>query len=422
MARALHAEAIPEGPGVIDSAATGVHRPSTRLQRLVLSLVALRSANEPWLVLVGWQAWAGPYSRQLVAGGSAHLVNPGRKGLEQVLRHRARISITRLGTPRPFPPAAPQRDALSPEEQFLFAIRSRFELLRGSLKTWAEIGRRLGKPGVVALAGQDVLPPERAFLLGLRAAGGRVITLEHGISGGYTQQVWSIADVLAAWGEPQAAYHRQAGPPGLRVEAVGWPRLESVALEQPTERRSWDLLHFSQPSEDLSAGGWPEAHLHALRLVDEYARLHPDRRVAIKLHPSSRANRFAPSPIQHAEIVTDPSLDLIRSARVVLVVESTTGLEAMSLGRPVLQVPPRGYVGPTEFISASQAARAVDSVDELAAATEQLLRDPDYYDDAARRGQAYAGEFIEGFGKPGSAAGRLSDLVSELRAMNQRGA
>jgi hypothetical protein len=305
-------------------------------------------------------------------------------------------------------------NGVPPEEPFQAAVQSRFEPLRESLESWTSVGRQAGKPGVVALASQDVLPPERAFLLGLQASGGRVITLEHGISGGYTQQVWSIADVLAAWGEPQAEYHRQAGPPGLRVEAVGWPRLESVGLEESTDGQSWDLLHFSQPSEDLSAGGWPEAHLHALRLVDEYARLHPDQRVAIKLHPSSQANRFAPSPIEHAKLVTDASLALIRSSRVVLVVESTTGLEAMSLGRPVLQVPPRGYVGATEFIEASRAARVVDTVEELTAATGQL-RAPDAYDDAARRGRAYAHAFIEGFGQPGGAARRLSDLVSELR-------
>ena len=198
-------------------------------------------------------------------------------------------------------------------------------------------------------------------------------------------------DVLAVWGEPQAAYHRSAGPPGLRVEAVGWPRLESsVTLAPPTGDDAWDLLHFSQPSEDLSAGGWPEAHLHALQMVEDYARRHPHRRVAVKLHPSSRANGFAPPPIRHAHIVTAELLALIRSTRIVLVVSSTTGIEAMSLGRPVLQVPPRGYVGPNEFefIGESGAARRVDLVEALAAATEDLLSNTSAYGDAVESGRA----------------------------------
>jgi hypothetical protein len=270
----------------------------------------------------------------------------------------------------------------------------------------------------VAVAAQDVLPPERAFLLGLRAAGGSVITLEHGISGGYTEQVWSVANALAVWGEPQAAYHRVAGPPGLRVVPVGWPLLESsVALAPPTRDDAWDLLHFSQPSADLSAGNWPESHLHALQMVEDYARQNPHQRVAIKLHPSSQANGFTAPSIRHAHIVTAKSLDLIRSARVVLVVSSTTGIEAMSLGRPVLQVRPRGYIGPSEFefIGASGAARRVDSAAELAAAMGQLLTDGLAYRDAVERGRAYARSFIEGFGQSGTAVRRLAELAAEFR-------
>jgi glycosyltransferase involved in cell wall biosynthesis len=150
-------------------------------------------------------------------------------------------------------------------------------------------------------------------------------------------------------------------------------------------------------------------------MVEDYARQHPHRRVAIKLHPASRAYGFSPPPIRHAHIVTADSLALIRSARVVLVVASTTGIEAMSLGRPVLQVPLRGYVGPTEFIGESGAARRVDSVEELTAATEHLLSDRSAYRDASERGRAYARSFIQGFGQPGGAVLRLADLVAELR-------
>jgi glycosyltransferase involved in cell wall biosynthesis len=113
--------------------------------------------------------------------------------------------------------------------------------------------------------------------------------------------------------------------------------------------------------------------------------------------------------------VTGESLALIRSARVVLVTRSTTGIEAMSLGRPVLQVPPRGYVGPTEFIAESGAARRVDSVEELAAAAEHLLSDRSAFGDAIERGRAFAGSFIHGLGEPGGAVRRLEDLVAELR-------
>jgi len=421
MALALGARPVAEGPGVIPSPTTGARpTPPSRSRRLAARLVGGRPPQQPWLVLAGWPAWARPYQRHLLQHASALLVDPGRRVLLYGLSQRARVTsiwladLDRAGRL----PTVSDSAVMSPRDEPIRAVEARFRVLRDSIAAWAESGRRVGRPGVVAVVAQDVLPPERAFLLGLRAAGGRVITLEHGISGGYSEQIWSVADVLAAWGEPQAAYHRAAGPRGLRVEPVGWPRLESATdVAPPAGRDAWDLLHFSQPSEDLSAGGWPEAHLHALDIVEGYARQHPNRRVAIKLHPASETLRFSPPPIRHAHLVTDESLALIRSSRVILVVTSTTGIEAMSLGRPVLQVPPRGYVGRSdvEFIGASGAALAVDSVDELAAATEHLLSDSSAYGDAVELGRAYASSFIFGFGQPGGALGRLADLVAELR-------
>ena len=421
MARALGAEPIAEGPGVVPSAIAGAHpTPPSRSRRLVARLASARPAKDPWLVLMGWPAWARPHQRHLLRHASAQLVDPGRRVLLHAISQRvpiASIWLADLDQDRR-PPTVSDSVVTSAEHGPVQAVEARFLLLQASMSAWADAGRRIGGLGVVAVVAQDVLPPERAFLLGLRAAGGRVITLEHGISGGYTEQVSSVADVLAVWGEPQAAYHRSAGPPGLHVEAVGWPRLESsVTLAPPTGDDAWDLLHFSQPSEDLSAGGWPEAHLHALQMVEDYARRHPHRRVAVKLHPSSRVNGFAPPPIRHAHIVTAESLALIRSARIVLVVSSTTGIEAMSLGRPVLQIPPRGYVGPNEFefIGESGAARRVDSLEALAAATEDLLSNTSAYGDAVESGRAYAHSFITGLGQPGSAVQRLSALVAELR-------
>jgi hypothetical protein len=419
MARALGAEPIVEDPGVSPSATTRAYLPPrSRSRRLLARLAGAVPPKKPWLVLVGSPAWTRPYHHLLLRGASVELVDPSRRLLLYAIGRRARSTSIWLGDLERAGRAPVPSDSTvtSPERAPIRAVEAQFQLFQPSLSSWAAAGRRAGGPGVVAIAAQDVLPPERAFLLGVRAAGGRVITLEHGMAGGYTEQVSSVADALAAWGEPQAAYHRSAGPSGIRVVAVGWPRLESrAALAPPAGDDAWDLLHFSQPSDDLSAGDWSDAHLRAVQLVEEYARLNPHRRVAIKLHPASRAYGFTPAPIRHAHLVTGDSLDLIASSRIVVVVASTTGIEAMSMGRPVLQVPPRGNTGPIDFISASGAARRVDTVAEIADATDHLLSDGAAYRNAAERGRAYARSFIEGFGQPGGAVQRLADLVAELR-------
>jgi len=418
MARALGAEPIAEEPGVVSSPVAHPTPPS-RTRRLAARLAGARPPANPRLVLVEPPAWARPYYCHLLRHGRpARLVDPGGRALLFAIRQRARVTTTWLADldRTRWSPTLSDSTVASPEHEPLRAVEARFRLVEKAMASWAKEGRRIARSGVVAIAGQDVQPPARAFLLGLRAAGGRIITLEHGISGGYTEQVSSLADVLAVWGEPQVAYHRSAGPSGLRVVALGWPKLESAeAFAPPVGNDAWDLLHFSQPSDDLSAGGWSEAHLRALQMVEDYARRYPHRRVAIKLHPGSQAYGFSSPPVWHAHLVTADSLALIRSARVVVVVASTTGIEAMSMGRPVLQVPPRGYIGPMEFIKESGAAQQVDSVEELAGAVEHLLADGSAYGAAVERGRAYARSFIHGFGQPGVAVRGLVDLVAELR-------
>ena len=296
-------------------------------------------------------------------------------------------------------------------------VRSTSSRVTPSLVAWAEAGRRAGGRGVVAVATQDVAPPARAFLLGVRAAGGRVLTLEHGISGAYAHQIHSVADVLGTWGEPQAIYHRQVGPAGLKAEAIGWPRLEgqyaACGVDTPA---AWDLVFFSQPAAALSSASWPEDSLMAVRIVESYAEAHPERRVAIKLHPATAAYGFAVPRLAHATLVTENSLSLIRSARVAVVPLSTTGLESMALGRPVIQLARRGVLGPTEFISASGAAVQAEGLQELEAAADLLFNDQAAYSRARDSGLAYAREFIVDVDRPGSAVRRFLAAVDRLSA------
>ena len=93
---------------------------------------------------------------------------------------------------------------------------------------------------------------------------------------------------------------------------------------------------------------------------------------------------------------------------------STTGLESMAMGRPVIQLARRGVLGPTEFISASGAAVQADGLQELEAAAESLLNDRPAYGRARDRGLAFAREFIVDVDRPGSAVRRFLAAVDRL--------
>ena len=132
-------------------------------------------------------------------------------------------------------------------------------------------------------------------MLGALAAGGRAITLEHGISGMHREQVHSVATILGAWGEPQRRYHESAGPAGLTVVSLGWPRLANRRPASAQETQ-FDILFFGQPAVSLSAGAWPEDMVNAARIVGAYAGSHPHRRVAWKPHPASARYGGAADP------------------------------------------------------------------------------------------------------------------------------
>jgi hypothetical protein len=465
-ARSLGAAAVVERPEVAPALMAGTHAPvPIRSQRAMGRLASIRGARNARLVLVEGPNWAVPYHAALMRGTSTHLIGPGRRVLMAALRGRAHTDVAWLCDVEPA--SGGRLDGDMPPDSARMAVEIAFRRLRPALSAWASAGLRAVHGGAVhggavhggavhgdavhggavhggavhggavhgdavhggavhgggvAVATQDVLPPSRAFLLGMKAAGGRVVTIEHGISGIYLEQVHSIADVLAAWGAQQAEYHRGAGPQGLRVAAIGNQRLEAAVADAGPGggehgtggEPDWDVVFFGQPTGNLAAGDWPETHLRALRFVEEYAAAHPNRRVAVKLHPATRAYGFAIPPIRHARLVNDDSIDLIRASRVVAIVQSTTGLEAMALGRPVVQISPMVYLGHPDFLALSGATAMAGTSAQFAEELERLLCNQPDYESACALGKQFARSFVKGIDEPGGAVARLNELVRGL--------
>jgi hypothetical protein len=342
------------------------------------------------------------------------VVNPGARLLLAGLAHRRRIRTTWLAdaahgghgrTAAELPATSDPGDAV---------VRSAFIADLPKLAGWAALGRAVRAR--VAVAAQDVTPAARSALLGFKSGGGRVVTLEHGISGGYAEQIHSIADHLAVWGPIQATYHRDAGPPSIDVVEVGWPRLQAATAHPPEKNPRVDLAFFGQPATPLSAGSWPEDALRSRAIVEGYAERHPNRRVAVKPHPATRDYHSAEIVHASATVASGDSLSIIRDARLVAAATSTTALEAMALGRPVIRLANRGFIGPVDFLRDSGAVVSADDGETFEAAAEELLSSPTAYRRAVELGRAYAAAFVTGLDRPGSAEDRLVGLVRSLLA------
>ena len=379
--------------------------PPTPVRRLAGRLLGGRDGDRDVAVL-GSPRWAESYLRAL-SRHRIEVINPGRRVLIGSGLHRRRPGVLWLA-----------------DELDQSASRGAIVMCPPALeRSFADAADRLGaladapraRRRRLLIATEDLSPAARTTALATRAAGGHVITLEHGISGLYREQVWSVADLLGAWGEPQARYHREAGDPSKRVVPIGWPNLAGRARAGEQEARI-DLLYFGQPTPSMSAGNWPQDMLAAASLVGGYAAMHLDRTVAWKQHPATSAYGGASDPGPLVKHIAGPSLALIRRARVVAVAFSTTALEAMALGRPVVHLAGRGHTGGIDFIRESGASVEVSSLEELDSAVEELLQDGTRRRRAIEAGRSYVGDFISGFDEPGSAERALDGLVTEYLA------
>jgi hypothetical protein len=391
---------------------SGVLGPS-RLGRVLTAARRFTAPASVDLVLSESPRWAAAYHDVLLGRWPAIAVNPGPRLQLNAIAHRWRLGSTWLADTAHDAHARSVVDLAESSDPDDESLRSSFIADLPQLAGWATLGRSFGAR--VAVAAQDVTPAARSVLLGFQAGGGRVITLEHGLSGGYTEQVHSVADHLAAWGPVQAAYHRDAGPSSIDVVEVGWPRLQAaVARNQEQADPRVDIAFFDQPPTPLSAGSWPEDALTNHAIVERYAERHPSRQVAVKLHPASSFYHAKAVAHDRAVVVSGDSLSLIRNARIVAAATSTTALEAMAIGRPVIRLVNRGYIGPVDFLRDSGALVSAGDAEAFEAAVELLLSDRSAYRQAVESGRAYASAFVIGLDQPGSAEARLVGLVEGL--------
>jgi glycosyltransferase involved in cell wall biosynthesis len=175
-----------------------------------------------------------------------------------------------------------------------------------------------------------------------------------------------------------------------------------------------DIAFFDQPPTPLSAGSWPEDARSAHAIVERYAERHPSRRVTVKQHPASSFYHAKAGAHDNAVVVSGDSLSLIRKARIVAAATSTTALEAMAIGRPVIRLVNRGYIGPVDFLRDSGALVSAGDAEAFETAAELLLSSRSAYRQAVESGRAYASAFVTGLDQPGSAEARLVGLVKGL--------
>jgi glycosyltransferase involved in cell wall biosynthesis len=227
-------------------------------------------------------------------------------------------------------------------------------------------------------------------------------------------------DRVLVWGEPSRDALLTCGVAGQAIAIVGAPRLDPYANASFQSRGRSVLVATSGPGDQVSN----ESHAKFIELLFEAAEALPDVEFVIKLHPKDSERNYQPAKLKRA----NPRIKLLRGdrsrqgidifeflagARVLVTIASTTALDAMAVGVPVVTVLERPIeeYGHIEFLVRGCTTR-VNTSSQLAAALALALdgkTDPKIQAAA----QAYAGKH---YANRGQAAVRAADELIRFAA------
>lgn len=269
----------------------------------------------------------------------------------------------------------------------------------------------------VLLTGTDVQPETKVAVAVARGMGIPSITMQHGVLPGRPEDLdyvpaWS--DYVAVWGERGLRWFAEAGIDPRRLVVTGCPRFDSyVSLRgaNPADGTATDpiVTLLLNPSD-------PSARALMIREYIEAVRGTPWRQV-IRLHPAesepqflSLWRRFAPAELLRRTTISQsrPLHRDLRVSDVVVTYDSTAGLEAMLLGKPVLvygsHLYPTGSPYPSWVGVPPPTTPAA-----LREALESVLQDPSRWEEVVAAQDRYAQR--ENRGLDGKATQRLTELV-----------
>ncbi len=262
----------------------------------------------------------------------------------------------------------------------------------------------------------------RAAAMLARARGIRSAALEHG-STFPDDPIWRdcLVDLVCACGAPSRRALLSCGVADSAIAVTGAPRLDAVIQRRSQAQPASILVATSGAGDQVSA----ETHAHFIEWLYAASETAPEVRWVVKLHlkdpPALYAEASARHPRARIEIVLPDSrrfgadiFDYLRGARALVTVCSTTALDAMVVGVPVIAVEPGPIPRGVEFLERGCTRSARDAT-ELAYQARRAWAEEAVpgVDEAAR---AYAAEHHVNLGSAATAVAQHLRQLLEARA------
>jgi hypothetical protein len=292
------------------------------------------------------------------------------------------------------------------------------DALRSAHAAWALLDA--SRPELVVVGNPYTLEGRTTAILA-QARGVPVAAIEHG-SIFPNDPIWDECpvDLVCCWGEVSRAALVSCGVDPKRITITGAPRLDAIANRRPEGARSSRvLIATSGPGDQVSAS----AYASFVAAVAEAAARAPDLDWVVKPHRKEPPDAWREAARAHGATIRVLDVDRLRfgadiwehltQAGVLVTMYSTTALDAMVAGVPVISFLPGGAaeIPGIEFLAHCHRERdpqgLVGRVRDLAAGN----------DAKAESARQYVGRHYHNFGTAARAvADRLLALVEHRHA------
>ena len=290
---------------------------------------------------------------------------------------------------------------------------------------WLHREIELKKPGMLVVI-EDVAPIARNLARLFKLRGLPVLVIQHGalLSDTAGFEVMPLeADKQAVWGDLCRQWHLIRGRCPESQVVTGNPRFDPIALGYDCSRAEICQKLNLDPGRGiiLVATEWGEWSFESgenyIRTTLKALLAFPEKQIVVKLHPAYHEHYrrvvqcVASEENVRVTITEDYLWDLIVNSEVVIISNSTVGLEAMILHRPVIVVN-SGSQTEADVYVAHQAALEAHSIEEIVARVGDVLNRPEVRASLAKA----AASFVNSYAckQDGKASRRVAELIRRM--------
>jgi hypothetical protein len=277
-------------------------------------------------------------------------------------------------------------------QRFLYRMYPLFDEARGFLDEYFSFGFSLvcrdaskfytllktQKPDLVVV-GDDRALSCRSHVLLAKQGGIPVLEVQHGIMRPFFPIAPAVSDSIAAGGAYYGEVYVKYGADQGSVVVTGWPKFDSYAGRagrlEAREGTVRTVLFATQPD-------YREKNLEVIDYLGRYFRDRQDIRVVVKTHPAESRDlyREVAGNFPAISIIEEKVdlLDLLDRCDLLVMIDSTIGLEAVMRGVPLICLAGRS---PTNYFVDEQVAVGIGETAGLGPAIEKIVVDGEYIPD-----------------------------------------